>query len=135
MQLVVGRVGRPHGIRGEVTVQVRTDEPDLRFAAGSVLATEPAARGPLTVVSSRWHSGRLLVSFAGSADRGHAESLTGTLLGGDSAEVGPPEDPDEFNDHDLIGLQVLTAPGDPAGPGRDGLDAARALLACPARAW
>ena len=80
MQLVVGRVGRPHGIRGEVTVQVRTDDPGRRFAAGSVLATEPADRGPLTVLSSRWHSGRLLVSFAGSADRSQAESLTGTLL-------------------------------------------------------
>ena len=67
MQLVVGRVGRPHGIRGELTVQVHTDDPDLRFAAGSVLATEPAARGPLTVSSSRWHSGRLLVTFAGYA--------------------------------------------------------------------
>src|SRR6266536_2263361 len=65
MQLVVGRIGRPHGIRGEVTVQVRTDDPGRRFAAGTVLATEPAALGPLTVMSSRWHSGRLLVSFAG----------------------------------------------------------------------
>jgi len=53
VHLVVGRVGRPHGIRGELTVQVHTDDPDLRFAAGSVLATEPAARGPLTVSSSR----------------------------------------------------------------------------------
>jgi len=128
MQLVVGRVGRPHGIRGEVTVQVRTDEPDLRFAAGSVLATEPAARGPLTVVSSRWHSGRLLVSFAGSADRSHAESLTGTLLVVDSAEVGPPEDPDEFNDHDLIGLQVLTTAGDLVGTVSDVLHHGQDLL-------
>jgi 16S rRNA processing protein RimM len=128
MQLVVGRVGRPHGIRGEVTVQVRTDEPGLRFAPGSVLATEPAARGPLTVVSSRWHSGRLLVSFAGSADRSHAESLTGTLLVVDSAEVGPPQDPDEFNDHDLIGLQVLTTAGDLVGTVSDVLHHGQDLL-------
>ena len=80
MQLVVGRVGRPHGIRGELTVQVHTDDPDLRFAAGSVLATEPAVRGPLTVSSSRWHSGRLLVTFAGYNDRGSAEDLRGTTL-------------------------------------------------------
>ncbi len=128
MQLVVGRVGRPHGIRGEVTVQVRTDDPGRRFAAGSVLATEPADRGPLTVLSSRWHSGRLLVSFAGSADRSQAESLTGTLLVVDSAEVGSPEDPDEFNDHDLIGLQVLTTAGDLVGTVRDVLHHGQDLL-------
>jgi 16S rRNA processing protein RimM len=128
MQLVVGQVGRPHGIRGEVTVQVRTDEPDRRFAAGSVLATEPAARGPLTVLSSRWHSGRLLVSFAGSADRSHAESLTGTLLVVDSAEVDPPENPDEFNDHDLIGLRVLTTAGDLVGTVSDVLHHGQDLL-------
>jgi 16S rRNA processing protein RimM len=128
MQLVVGRIGRPHGIRGEVSVQVRTDDPGRRFAAGTVLATEPAALGPLTVVSSRWHSGRLLVSFAGSTDRGHAESLTGAMLVVDSAEVGAPEDPEEFNDHDLIGLDVLTTTGDLVGTVRDVLHHGQDLL-------
>ncbi len=128
MQLVVGRVGRPHGIRGEVTVQVRTDDPGRRFAAGSVLATEPAAVGPLTVLSTRWHSGRLLVTFAGSADRTDAESLTGTLLVVDSAEVGPPDDPDEFNDHDLIGLKVLTTAGELVGTVSDVLHHGQDLL-------
>ena len=60
VQLVVGRIGRAHGIRGDVLVDVRTDEPDLRFAAGSVLVTDPAAAGPLTIERSRWHSGKLL---------------------------------------------------------------------------
>jgi 16S rRNA processing protein RimM len=115
MQLVVGRVGRPHGIRGELTVQVHTDDPDLRFAAGSVLATEPAERGPLTISSSRWHSGRLLVSFAGYADRAGAEDLRGTLLVMDSAEVGPTADPDEFHDYELIDLEVVTVTGEPVG--------------------
>ena len=115
MQLVVGRVGRPHGIRGELTVQVHTDDPDLRFAAGSVLATEPAARGPLTVSASRWHSGRLLVAFEGYTDRSRAEELRGTLLVMDSAEVGPAADPEEFHDHELIGLDVLTLAGEPVG--------------------
>jgi 16S rRNA processing protein RimM len=128
MQLVIGRVGRPHGIRGEVSVQVRTDDPARRFAAGSVLATEPAAHGPLTVVSTRWHSGRLLVTFAGSADRSQAESLTGTLLVVDSAEVGPPADPDEYNDYDLIGLQVLTTAGDLVGTVKDVLHHGQDLL-------
>ncbi len=128
MQLVVGRVGRPHGIRGELTVHVHTDDPDLRFAAGSVLATEPAARGPLTVESSRWHSGRLLVRFAGHADRESAEELRGTLLVMDSAEVAPASDPDEFHDYELIGLSVLTPAGEPVGVVTDVLHQGQDLL-------
>jgi 16S rRNA processing protein RimM len=115
MQLVVGRIGRPHGLRGELTVQVHTDDPDSRFAAGSVLATEPAARGPLTVSSSHWHSGRLLVMFDGYADRSSAEGLRGTLLVMDSSEVGLAGDPDEFHDYELIGLDVATVAGEPVG--------------------
>jgi 16S rRNA processing protein RimM len=128
MQLVVGRVGRPHGIRGELTVQVHTDDPELRFAAGSVLATEPAARGPLTVSSSRWHSGRLLVTFAGYPDRSSAEDLRGTLLVMDSADVGPAADPDEFHDYQLIGLDVLTVAGEPVGVVADVLHQGQDLL-------
>jgi 16S rRNA processing protein RimM len=128
MQLVVGRVGRPHGIRGDLTVQVHTDDPDLRFAAGSVLATEPADRGPLTVSSSRWHSGRLLVTFDGYDDRVSAEELRGTLLVMDSAEVGPPEDPDEFHDYQLVGLEVRTLGGEPVGVVADVLHQGQDLL-------
>ena len=128
MQLVVGRIGRPHGLRGELTVQVHTDEPDSRFAAGSVLATEPAARGPLTVSSARWHSGRLLVSFAGCADRTSAEDLRGTLLVMDSAEVAPAEDPNEFHDYELIGLDVATVAGEQVGVVADVLHQGQDLL-------
>ena len=128
MQLVVGRVGRPHGIRGEVTVRLHTDEPDLRFAAGAVLATDPAARGPLTICSSRWHSGRLLVTFAGHADRTSAEELRGTLLVMDSAALGPPADPDVFHDYELIGLDVLTLAGEPVGVVADVLHQGQDLL-------
>jgi 16S rRNA processing protein RimM len=128
MQLVVGRVGRPHGIRGEMTVQVRTDDPDLRFAAGTVIATEPAARGPLTISASRWHSGRLLVTFAGYADRSRAEELRGTLLVIDSAEVGPAADPEEFHDYELIGLGVQTVAGEPVGVVTDVLHQGQDLL-------
>lgn len=127
MQLVVGQIGRPHGIRGEVTVLVRTDDPDLRFKPGSVLATEPGSRGPLTVVAARWHSGRLLVSFAGYSDRDEAEELRGTLLVVDSAEVGP-AGPEEFRDYDLIGLDVLTRSGEPVGVVTDVLHHGQDLL-------
>jgi 16S rRNA processing protein RimM len=115
MQLVVGRVTRPHGIRGEVSVEVRTDEPDRRFAVGSVLATDPPEAGPLAVESVRWHSGRLLVTFAGITDRNQAEELRGTWLTLDSAEAGALGDPDEFHDHELIGLAVVTTSGEPVG--------------------
>ena len=115
MQLVAGRITRPHGVRGEVSVEVRTDEPDRRFAVGRVLATDPVAAGPLTVESARWHSGRLLIRFAGIADRSQAEELRGVWLTLDSAEAGPSGDPDEFHDHELIGLAVVTTSGDPVG--------------------
>jgi 16S rRNA processing protein RimM len=111
MQLVVGRIAKAHGISGEVSVDVRTDDPDHRFGRGASIETEPAERGPLVVETTRWHSGRLLVRFAGVADRGAAEALRSTLLVVDSATSSAPEDDDEFWDHDLIGLEAVTADG------------------------
>jgi 16S rRNA processing protein RimM len=115
MQLAVGRIVRAHGIRGEVTVDVRTDDPGERFAGGRVLATDPPEAGPLTVASARWHSGRLLVAFAGIEDRDQAELLRGTWLTVDSAEVPGSAGPDEFHDQELIGLRVVTTGGEPVG--------------------
>ena len=120
---------RPHGIRGEVSVEVRTDDPGQRFAAGSVLGTDPAAAGPLTVVSTRWHSGRLLVSFAEVIDRADAESLRGVWLTVDASEVALPQDPDEFHDHQLTGLTVVTVSGELVGTVSDVLHHGQALLA------
>jgi 16S rRNA processing protein RimM len=119
MQLAVGRIVRPHGILGEVTVEVRTDDPGERFADGQVLVTDPPEVGPLTVESVRWHTGRLLVTFAGISDRDQAESLRGTWLTVDSADLPAPADPDEFRDADLIGLRVVTTTGEPVGTVRD----------------
>lgn len=115
MQLVVGRIGRAHGIKGEVTVEVRTDEPELRLGPGAVLATDPAGVGPLTIESGRVHSGRLLLRFTGVDDRNAAEALRNTLL---VAEVDPdetPEDPEEFYDHQLMDLEVVTLDGTVVG--------------------
>lgn len=115
MQLVVGRIGRAHGIKGEVTVEVRTDEPELRLGPGAVLATDPAGVGPLTIETGRVHSGRLLLRFAGVGDRTAAEALRNTLL---IAEVDPeetPEDPEEFYDHQLMDLDVVTVDGTAVG--------------------
>ena len=128
MQLVVGRIGRPHGIRGDVMVDVRTDDPELRFAAGSVLATEPADGGPLTITGFRWHSGRLLVHFAGFDDRDHADELRGVMLVVESDDLEDPGDPEEFRDHQLIGLAVLTAAGEQVGQVTDVLHYGQDLL-------
>jgi 16S rRNA processing protein RimM len=115
VQVTVGRIGRPHGVRGDVVVGVRTDEPELRFAQGSRLDTDPAALGPLTVAWTKWHSGELLVRFEGVGDRDAAADLRGTWLFVDSASIAPPEDPDEFRDTDLIGLRVRTVAGTEVG--------------------
>jgi 16S rRNA processing protein RimM len=128
MQLVVGRISRPHGVRGELTVEVRTDDPELRLAAGAVLATEPAAAGPLTVTRSRWHSGRLLMSFDGVPDRDAADQLRGVLLVVDSAELEDIADPDEFRDHHLIGLAVYGPGGEHVGAVTDVLHSGQDLL-------
>ncbi|MEV8116971.1 ribosome maturation factor RimM [Streptomyces xiamenensis] len=111
MELVVARIGRAHGIKGEVTVEVRTDEPEARLAPGTVLATDPPGTGPLTIETGRVHSGRLLLRFAGVSDRSGAEALRNTLL---IAEVDPeetPDDPEEYYDHQLIDLDVVTRDG------------------------
>jgi len=115
MQLVVGRIGRAHGIKGEVGVEVRTDDPDLRYADGARLLTDPPERGPLSVDSTRWHSGRLLVRFKGVDDRTVAEGLRGTMLVIEVDEAARPDDPDEFYDHQLVGLGVVSTAGDPIG--------------------
>ncbi|MCD9198494.1 ribosome maturation factor RimM [Aeromicrobium wangtongii] len=103
MQVVIGRIGRAHGIRGELNVDIRTDEPDRRFAPGSSVVCGPRT---LTVASARHHGGRLVVAFKEIPDRTAAEQLHGTVL---EAVIDPedtPDDPDEFYDHQLVGLEV-----------------------------
>jgi 16S rRNA processing protein RimM len=118
--LVIGRIGRPHGLKGEVSVEPRTDEPERRFANGSVLRTEQNRPGastdaPLTVREHRWHSGRLLVTFEEIADRTAAEEARGTVLVVPVDPTETPEDPEEFYDHQLVGLAVEDGDGLPRG--------------------
>jgi 16S rRNA processing protein RimM len=132
MRVIVGRIGRPHGIRGEVVVGVRTDEPDLRFTVGATLDASTGNEGPpqsrLIVASRRWHSGHLLVGFDGVTDRTAAAELGGTWLSVDSAQLPPTADPDEFRDHELIGLSVRTVSGEPVGVVSDVLHHGQDLL-------
>jgi 16S rRNA processing protein RimM len=118
--LVVGRIARAHGLKGEVAVEPRTDEPDRRFAAGARLHARrnrpgAVAHEALTVTGTRWHSGRLLVTFEELADRTAAEEARGTVLVVPVDPEETPEDPDEFYDHQLVGLAVEDADGQRLG--------------------
>lgn len=117
IEVLIGRIGKPHGIRGHVTIDVRTDEPDRRFAAGAVLraATPRGETRTLTVEASRWHQGVLQVRLAGIDDRNAAEALRGLLLYADIPADAVPEDPDEYYDHQLVGLAAYNLEGDHLG--------------------
>lgn len=116
-QRVVGRVGRPHGLRGEVTVQVRTDSPERRFAPGARFGAGPGRT--LTVVAARPHAGALLVRFDGVSDRAMAEALRGTLLTIDVADLPELDDPEEYYDHQLEGLLAVGSDGTALGTVRE----------------
>ena len=125
MRLVVARIGRAHGIKGEVTIEVRTDAPDERFTPGAVLHVAPVAQPPagtakasasapalpatLTLETVRDHNGTLLLGFAGIRDRNQAEELRGAVLEAELPEVS--DEPDAWYDHELVGLTAV----DPAG--------------------
>ncbi|HJX45047.1 MAG TPA: ribosome maturation factor RimM [Geodermatophilus sp.] len=112
---MVGRIGRPHGVRGEATVEVRTDDPDGRFRPGIVLRTDPADRGPLTITGARWHREVLLLAFAGYDSREEIEALRDTLLEVPVADLPALQDPDTYYDHQLVGLAVRLVDGTPLG--------------------
>lgn len=115
VRLVVGRIGKAHGLRGEVTIEVRTDDPDARFAPGAVLETDPSQRGPLTVAAGRVQGGRLVLRFDGVDDRTAAEGLRNTMLIVETDPDEQPDDPDEYYDHQLVGLRVVTVDGREVG--------------------
>lgn len=108
---VVARIGKPHGLRGEVTVQLHTDEPERRLAVGAVLETEAASGSgvprALTVRSTRVHRGIWLVGFEEVPDRTGAEGLRGTRLVLDAeAPAAADDDEDTFTEAELVGLAV-----------------------------
>lgn len=111
VKVVVGRVGRAHGVRGEVSVEIRTDEPSRRFAVGARLVAETStgSNSPreLTVLQARSHRDRLVVAFEGVTDRTSAEQLRGLLLLAEVDDADVAEATDEFYDWQLVGLRVL----------------------------
>lgn len=110
MQLVVARIGRAHGVLGEATVEVRTDQPEDRFFIGSVLATEPESFGPLTISSVRDHNGTLLLGFEGVSDRNEIEKLRNVLLLAD-VDIEADSTEDDFHVQQLLQCEVSTEDG------------------------
>ncbi|NWL32623.1 ribosome maturation factor RimM [Paenarthrobacter nitroguajacolicus] len=106
MQLQVARIGKPHGIRGEVTVQVLTDAPSERFVAGTEFVVEPASAGPLTIRSARWNKDILLLGFEEIADRNAAEVIRGAKLFIETEELDDEDDDEGWYEHELVGLEA-----------------------------
>ena len=113
MELTVGRVVKAHGVTGELVVDIRTDDPELRFAPGSVLRAKGSDRREhtYTVDTVRPHGSRLLVRLSGVADRNSADALRGSVFVIDSADLPPIDEDDTYYDHQLEGLRVQTTAG------------------------
>lgn len=112
MELTVARVGKAHGLRGEVALDLRTDDPEVRLAVGERLETRPATAGPLTVGTVRVHQGRWLVGFEGVRDRTAAEALRGVEL---VVEVDASDEEDAWYPHELVGLRAEDLDGQVLG--------------------
>lgn len=112
VEVVVGRIGRAHGIKGQVAIDLRTDEPARRFVPGASLQLDDGRELEVDTVS--WHRGRLLLTFAGVPDRTAVEALRGRLLSTRVPADEQPSEPEEFFDRQLVGMAVL----DHAGQGR-----------------
>ena len=117
VEVVVGRVGRAHGTRGEVAIELRTDEPGRRFFEG--VKVKMASGRELTVEKTIWQRGKLMVTFAGYPDRTAVEKLNGEFLSSLVPAGELPSDDDEYFDRQLVGLKVLDHRGEVAGTVRE----------------
>lgn len=120
MKLNVGRIGKAHGILGEATIEVRTDEAEDRFAIGAVLETDN--HGELTVVSARVHNGILLLGFQGIEDRNSIETLRNELLYAEVDIQAPGIDEDDYHVLQLVGCTAYLVDGDEFGTVTDVLN-------------
>lgn len=114
IEVTVGRIGRAQGIKGEVNIELRTDEPGRRFIPGAVL-TLGSTQKTVEIVTTRWHKGRLVVTLLGYPDRTAVETLKGQWLNVKVAAEERPSDPEEYFDRQLVGLRVLDHAGAEVG--------------------
>jgi 16S rRNA processing protein RimM len=122
--IVVGRIGKARGIKGHAFVAPFTDDPEVRFAVGSVLETEPAAAGPLVIAAMSQASGKLVLAFEGVDDRSAIEALRGVQLVMARTDRPTLSDPDDFYTSDLVGLAAVRVDGQALGPVADVIDIA-----------
>ena len=113
MQLVVATIGRAHGLRGDVAVALRTDTPEVRFAVGTVLQTDPLDAGPLTVARTRSLGDRWFLGFDDVTDRTAAEALRGVDLVVEAEDSA--DDEDAWYPHELAGLRAELPDGTVVG--------------------
>ncbi len=113
--VLVGRIARAHGHRGQVIVNPSTDFPDERFAAGAVLHTMRDGRpGAVTVTAMRMQQGRPVLTLEGVDTMDQAETLAGVELRvPESALAALPEG--TYYEHDLIGCRLVTTDGREVG--------------------
>ena len=109
MRLLVGRIGRAHGILGEATIEVRTDMPEDRFAVGALVQTEK--NGDLKIISHRIHNGILLLGFDGIKDRSGIEKLRDTLMYCEVDIEEPSKYQDDYHVMQLIGCKAVLESG------------------------
>ncbi len=119
--MLVARIGKPHGLAGESTVEVHTDAPESRFRVGEQFVTSTTGGPTFVLRSVRLHQGRYLLGFEGVGDRADAEALrdirlyvsSDSLTSDSTSEVGA--DPDEFYEEELLGMAVHLASGEVVG--------------------
>lgn len=105
MELMIGKVIKSHGIKGEVAVDVTTDEPEIRYQVGATLHGKQGRKEHvLTIATVRPHQNRLLIKFEEIPDRTAADSLRGTQFWAEALEIA--DDEEAFYDHELEGLSV-----------------------------
>lgn len=114
VEVTVGRLGRAVGIRGEIAVELRTDEPARRFRQGARLRLGRTGR-EVELAGVRWNRGRLAVTLVGYPDRTAVEALTGELLHALVPADEQPSEAEEYFDRQLVGLAVLDHAGNKVG--------------------
>lgn len=110
VDVTVGRIGRPHGLRGDVFIDLRTDEPARRFTVGTRLQLGEKGQS-IEIATVTWNRGRLILSFVGYPDRTAVEPLIGQWLGARVPAEERPSEPEEYFDRQLVGLSVLDHAG------------------------
>ena len=112
LYLAVGKLRRPHGVRGEIRMEVLTDFPE-RLQPGVTVYVGPR-RLPLRILSVRWQGDFMLLTFEGYADRDRVGQLRNMLVTV-PAESLPPLGEGEFYYHQILGLRVVTDEGEDLG--------------------